>query len=183
MDYSSEILKTLSKIFNSLRACDHHKDIQGWSNLLEDVHDTLRVTLRDVEEFRQYCSEPLPRDHDSAIGTPEDGALLVADDGGLDATLTVSPNNVAGSCQDLPALAPNLVFDHPGAESNLVAMNLSPTSQFFDFPGFYRDTAIPGEISFRAASHQDIDADLNGAGTVVSHETLTETACAHQDRE
>lgn len=89
MDHLSEIPSTPSHMLDLFRVCDHYRDVEGCSELLGGVQEKLRMTLQDVEDFLQHCSASISKDHDSAIVTPDDGALDIANDHASDATLTI----------------------------------------------------------------------------------------------
>jgi hypothetical protein len=186
MDHTSEIPQTLSRILYLLGVCNHYRDVEGCSELLDGVHDTLRGTLRHVEGFLQHCSESFSMRYDSARHTPEDGTLDIAGDDAMDATLTIPPSDVAATDQDLPPLAPNYVFDNPDAASDLLPVNISPISRYFDFSKFDCDVRIQQEISFGPASqvqHRvDTDAGLNGVGNLPENRGIAQTARADDNR-
>jgi hypothetical protein len=182
MDHVSEIPQTLSRMLYLFRVCDHHRDVEGCSELLGGVHDQLRMTLRDIEDFLQHCAASFLKDHDSAIGTPDDRALDIPDGHASDTTTTTFSDDVTAINQHLPLLTPNHVFDSPEVASGLPPIIISPTSQFFEYSRYFCETPMQHENTSGPASqaqHQEnhTDLDLHEACSLDSHREI-----AHNQR-
>lgn len=130
------IFIALERISLLCRSSSFDPTIEGYAELLRNVHET----LRSVENFLQRCSES--PDGASTIAEPHVPVALTINGTTTAQSPNCSPDYQAPSSsgQDLPPLALNTEFDHwPVGPNGAYASTITPTSAFFDYARYATD--------------------------------------------